>query len=151
MNTLSRFLGTLAVPVLLAVSGCGYTEAHEVILRAPSAASGHPVEVYMMGQPPPRPFYEIALLQAIGHGADANLEDLVKSLTQRASSLGCDAIVRVGVDQGYSIAHGFAVCVKWAESAPLPAPPPAPLVAPPAAAPAPAPVPTPAATPPGQL
>jgi len=63
----------------------------------------------MVGQAPPRPFYEVALLQVIGHGSDANLEDMVKALTVRASSLGCDAIVRIGVDQGYSIAHGFGV------------------------------------------
>ena len=108
-------------------SGCGYTESHEVVLRAPSASTGRVVEVYMIGQPPPRPFLEVALLQVIGHGSDANLEDIVKALTARASSLGCDAIVRIGVDQGYSIAHGFGVCVKWAGEAPAPAPAPAPV------------------------
>ncbi len=143
----SRFALVGAVVALSA--GCGYTESHEVVLRAPSAPSGRVVEVYMLGQSPPRPFYEVALLQVIGHGSDANLEDIVKALTHRAASLGCDAIVRIGVDQGYSIAHGFGVCVRWASAAPAPAP--APVPAPAAPAPnAPA-SPVPAPAPPSQL
>jgi hypothetical protein len=112
--------------VLLSLAGCGYTETHEVVLRAPSRPSGQPVEIYMHGQAPPRPFYEVALLQVVGHGSDANLEDVIKALTQRAASLGCDAIVRIQIDQGYSLTHGFGVCVHWLAPAPAPLPSPAP-------------------------
>jgi hypothetical protein len=151
---MTRTLLALALLATLAgvagVSGCGYTETHEVQLRAPAPPSGRPVEVYMMGQPPPRPFYEVALLQVIGHGADANLEDVVKALTARASTLGCDALVRIGIDQGYSLAHGFGVCVRWAAVAPAPAPAPAP-VAPSVTAPAAPVVPPATPAPPSQL
>ena len=115
----------------VALAGCGYTETHEVVLRQPGPPTGHSVEVYMYGQAPPRPFYEVALLQVVGHGADANLEDVVKGLTTRAQAFGCDAIVRIQIDQGYSLTHGFGVCVRWAPMAvpaPAPAPAPAPIV-----------------------
>ena len=115
----------------LAIAGCGYTETHEVALRQPGPPTGHPVEVYMYGQVPPRPFYEVALLQVVGHGADANLEDVVKALTTRASAFGCDAVVRIQIDQGYSLAHGFGVCVRWTPMPPAPAPAPQPEGAPP--------------------
>jgi hypothetical protein len=135
--------GSLAFTLALALAGCGYTETHEVVLRAASPPTGRPVEVYMSGQPPPRPFYEVALLQVIGHGSDANLEDVIRALTQRAATLGCDALVRIQIDQGYSLSHGFGVCVRWAPGiAPVPAP------APVAPAPAPAPPPAPAPAPP---
>ncbi len=134
------FVATLAA----LAAGCGYTEMHEVVLRAPTAPAAAPVEVYMIGQAPPRPFYEVALLQAIGHGNDATLEEVVKSLSVRARAFGCDAVVRVGVDQGYSMAHGFGVCVRWAGVAPAPAPMPGPVPAPvPPVSPAPAPAPAP--------
>jgi hypothetical protein len=112
------------------LAGCGYTETHEVVLRQPSAPSGHAVEVYMNGQVPSRPFYEVALLQVLGHGADANLEDVVKALTKRAQAFGCDAVVRIQVDQGYSLTHAFGVCVRWAPIVPAAAPAPAPAPAP---------------------
>ena len=136
----------------LGLAACGYTETHEVSLRAASPPTGRPVEVYMFGQTPPRPFYEVALLQVVGHGADANLEDVIRALTGRAASLGCDALVRIQVDQGYSLTHGFGVCVRWAGAAappPLDAPPPVPPSSPSPPPPSPAPSATPA--PPTQL
>jgi hypothetical protein len=129
----------LLLGAALALAACGYTETHEVVLRQPGPPTGHAVEVYMYGQVPPRPFYEVALLQVVGHGADANLEDVVKGLTRRAQAFGCDAIVRIQIDQGYSLTHGFGVCVRWAPTAPAPSAAPAPEPAP---APQPAPVPS---------
>ena len=120
----SRFLLVLSI----ALAGCGFTEVHEVLLRpsAPPAAQG--VEVYVGGQNPQRPFYEVGLLQAVGHGSDANAEHITKTLALRAASVGCDAVVRVHVDQGYSMANVVGVCVRWAGSLPLtpPSPPPPP-------------------------
>jgi hypothetical protein len=126
---------------LIANAGCGYTEMHDVVLRGTGGPTGRPVELYMMSQQPPRPFYEVALVQVIGHGSDANLEDLMKAVVKRGGELGCDAVVRVQFDQGYSMAHAFGVCVKWA-APPATAPPPAP----PAPAPAPEPSPEPNGT-----
>ncbi|MEO6418874.1 MAG: hypothetical protein ABIP39_05675 [Polyangiaceae bacterium] len=119
-----RALFVFAIPLLLV--GCGFTEVHEVLLRPPVPAS-QAVEVYVGGQNPQRPFYEVGLLQVVGHGSNANGRDVTKALANRASRVGCDALVRVHVDQGYTMANVVGVCVRWAGSAPaMPPPPPAP-------------------------
>jgi hypothetical protein len=74
--------------------------------------------------PPPRPFYEIALVQSVGFGTEAHPEDVAKALTEKAGALGCDAVLRATVDIGYSRAHAAGVCVKWLTEGPS-APPPA--------------------------
>jgi hypothetical protein len=100
--------------LLLAASGCGHTETHVAMLRAPQAPTGHVVELYVADQAPPaRPFYDIGIVQAIGFGTDANGEDVTRALTDKASQLGCDAVVRVFIDLGYSRAHASGVCVKF--------------------------------------
>jgi hypothetical protein len=133
-----------AVVILVAAAAlvaCGHVELHELVLRAPSAPARHAPEVYFAGRPPPRAFYEVALLQAIGYGDDANMEDLTRALAGRATQLGCDAVVRVHVDQGYTRAHAFGVCVKWSPVAAPPAPSRAPASPPVTAPPAPPPAP----------
>lgn len=116
--------------------GCGHTETDAAMLRAPQPRTER-VELYVAGQATPvRPYYEIALVQAIGFGTDANAEDVAHALTQKAGSLGCDAVIRVYVDVGYSRANASGVCVKYL--APGPAGPPAVLAPrPPANPPAP--------------
>ena len=142
-----RTLSVIAplVVAALSIAGCGFTEMHEVALRPPSEPTAQRIEVYVGTQRPPRPFFEVSLLQAVGHGSDANLADVIKALSTRAAMLGCDAIVRVQVEQGYSMAHGFAVCAKWAAapaSSPLVVPLPSdPAAPPPATEPAPQPQP----------
>lgn len=124
---------------------CGHVETHEVVLRPPAAAATRDPDLYIEGRGPARPFYEVALLQVVGFGSNANPDDITMALLARAKVLGCDAIVRTHVDQGYARGNGFAVCVRWsgAESAPAPAP--MPTFAPtPAPSPAPAPAPAPA-------
>ncbi len=118
----------------LALVGCGHTETHAALLRAPQIPSGHNVELYVADQAPPgRPFYDIAIVQAVGFGGDANPEDVTHALTDKAAALGCDAVVRVYIDIGYTRAHAAGVCVKYLGPAPegerpekpvLPAPPP---------------------------
>jgi hypothetical protein len=104
----------LLVLGLLLVAGCGHTETHQAMLRNAQAPTGRPVELYMADQPTPgRPFYEIALVQAIGFGSDAHPEDVARALTEKAGALGCDAVVRASIDLGYSRAHAAGVCVKW--------------------------------------
>jgi hypothetical protein len=142
---MKRIVSAIAVfAVSAVVAGCGYTELHEVILRSPSGPTARDPDVYMLGQAVPRAFYEIALLQVIGHGSDATLEDLIGALGQRGRQLGCDAVANVHFDQGYSMAHAYAVCVKYARvqapaaASPAPSAPPAkpaPEAAPPAADP----------------
>ena len=104
----------LLLPLTLLLAGCGHMETHQAMLRSAQAPTGMPVELYMADQPTPaRPFYEIALVQAIGFGSDAHPEDVARALTEKAGSLGCDAVVRTTIDIGYSRANAVGVCVKW--------------------------------------
>ena len=102
------------VVVGVALAGCGHTETHAALLRAPQPARTGDVELYVVDQAmPTRRFYEIAMVQAIGFGADANPEDVTKALASKAAALGCDAVVRVSIDLGYTRAHASGVCVKY--------------------------------------
>jgi hypothetical protein len=127
-SALTRLLFVFLVAPL-ALVGCGFTEVHEVLLR-PAVRAPEPVEIFVGGQNPQRPFYEVGLLQAIGHGSNANGRDATKALANRASRVGCDALVRVHVDQGYTMANVVGVCVRWVGSAPANPPPPPPPVSP---------------------
>lgn len=114
---------TLSLAALFVV-GCGHTETHHVLFRTAGAPASKPVELYMAEQPvPERPFYEIAMVQAIGFGSEAHPEDVAHALTVKAGSLGCDAVLRATIDIGYSRAHAAGICVKWLADGP-PAPPP---------------------------
>ncbi len=132
----------LVVPALLVLAACGHTETHQAMLRTAEPPTGRPVELYMADQAlPSRPFYEIAIVQSIGFGGDADPEDVARALTDKAASLGCDAVIRTFIDIGYSRGHAAGVCVKWL--GPGPAAPPAVLprgpTKPPVVRPAPAP------------
>jgi len=119
---------------LLVLAACGYTETHDLVLRPSSGPARHPVEVYVGDQAPRVPYYEVALIQVVGHGGDANPEDVTRAIAERATQLGCDAVVRVHVDQGYTMAHGFGVCVEYVRAQPQrrvsPSPEPAPAPTP---------------------
>lgn len=121
-----RSLLFLPAPFVFFLIGCGHTEAHQAMLRSPEPPTGRPVELYMADQPlPPRPYYEIALVQAIGFGDEAHPEQVARALTEKAGHLGCDAVLRTFIDQGYSRAHASGVCVKWlgpAAGPPAPSP-----------------------------
>jgi hypothetical protein len=86
---------------------------HEVILAPAPPHAAAPVELYLAGQPVPRSFTEVALLQAVGHGADANLESTMNAIARRAAALGCDAVVNAHFDGGTAMAHAFGACVVW--------------------------------------
>lgn len=115
----------------LSLVGCGSTEVHEVLLRRPTSAPRGNVELYVVGRPPPRPYYEVALLQAIGNGTHADVPDVTNALEGRAQVLGCDAVVGIHVELGSTRAHATGVCVMWrAGVVPQAAPPAAPPSAP---------------------
>lgn len=125
----------LVATALAGLAAChGQVETHAVMLRAPVPPTGNRVEVYMTGQSPPRRFYEMGFVQAIGFADTANPEDLVRGLVQRGGEAGCEAIVRVQVDVGYTKGHATGVCVRWLEplapGAPSYVPPPVPPGAP---------------------
>lgn len=109
----------LALLALLFVAGCGHTETHQALLRAPQPPTGKRVELYMADSTvPARPFYEIAIVQAIGYGNAAHPEDVANALSEKAEKLGCDAVFRTFIDQGYTRVHAAGVCVKWLGPAP---------------------------------
>ncbi len=135
-------LAATAVLAALAV-GCGSTETHAAILRAPeSPPLGSRVELYLAGSLPARTFAEMGLVQAFGAGNKADAESVAAALLERAGEIGCDAVVRVAIDVGNTRAHAAGVCVKYtgppAEGAPPHAAPPL-TVAPPQPASAPTP------------
>jgi hypothetical protein len=119
-----RFVALAALAGITGLTGCGHTETHSAMLRAPQPRHGHTVELYVADQAmPQRPFYDIAIVQAVGFGNDANPEDVTRALTDKAGLLGCDAVVRVFIDIGYSRAHAAGVCVKYLADGPAgPAP-----------------------------
>jgi hypothetical protein len=92
-------------------AGCGYTDVNRVMLGSPGATRPAEVTVTMEGSPMPKYYTEVAILQAIGHGTHANLEHIVEALRLEAAALGCNAIVKVRVDQGSSQASGTAVAI----------------------------------------
>jgi hypothetical protein len=109
-----------------ALVACGHTEVHSFLLRPAEAQTSREPEIYFEGRGPQRAVYEIALLQVLGFGSDADPDDVAAALASRGKALGCDAIVRVRIDQGAMRMHGFGVCVRYAAApAPAPAPPPA--------------------------
>lgn len=108
----------------LAGAGCGHSETHVAMLRAPQPRTGHAVELYLVDQATPaRPFFDIAIVQAIGFGTDATPESVAHALTEKAGALGCDAVVRASIDVGYSRAHAAGVCVKYLGEGPAGPPP----------------------------
>lgn len=113
-RALTLSLGLLLAACTSVLSGCGHTEAHAAMLRAPEPANTHTVELYLAEQSAPaRPYYDIAIVQSIGFGSDATPEDVTKALTDKAGALGCDAVIRATIDLGYSRAHAAGVCVKY--------------------------------------
>lgn len=114
-------LRRMAAAGLLAVgvAGCGHSETHVAMLRAPQPSTGHAVELYLADQASPaRPFFDIAIVQAVGFGTDATPEAVARALTDKAATLGCDAVVRTSIDVGYSRAHAAGVCVKFLADGP---------------------------------
>lgn len=105
-------LGVVLACVMCAA--CGHTESYAAMLRPPEPANTSAVELYIVGQATPqRPYYEVALVQAIGFGTEATPEDVAHALTKKAASLGCDAVVNAYIDMGYSRAHAAGVCVRY--------------------------------------
>ncbi|MFO0675639.1 MAG: hypothetical protein U0169_03835 [Polyangiaceae bacterium] len=108
------FLAAGALAVASAcLTACGHTEVYEAMVRTRGVPTGRAVEVYMGPGVPPRPYDDVAIVQAIGYGNEANLEDVVHALSERSGRLGCDAVVGVRVDFGVTMAHATGVCAKW--------------------------------------
>ncbi len=130
----------LAASVALAsIAACGHTNTHRVVTGQTGAPHRGDVALYMAGTSAP-PFDEVAIVQAVGNGAHADLEHVVAGLKEEAARLGCNALANVKIDQGTNAASGTAICARLRAQAPGGHAPP-PRVAPaatPGAAPGPA-------------
>ncbi len=109
-----------AAATLTALGGCGHVESHVAMLRpaAKPLRNGKDVELYLVNQAQPsRPFMDLAIVQAVGFGADATPEAVVRALSDKAATLGCEAVVRVSIDLGYTRAHAAGICVRFLDGA----------------------------------
>jgi hypothetical protein len=102
-----------ALLLALAGVGCGNVEARTVAFRTPGPPTSR-ADLYV-GKVPDRPYYEIGLVQAVGTGMGADEASVLHALRVRARRMGCDAVVRVGVERGQTAAHAIGVCARWAE------------------------------------
>lgn len=143
MNARRSLIGAA---VLVLMTACSQVRTHHVVTGTPGPPTAGPVTTVMQGSPVPFAYREIAIVQAVGTGGDADLEHVVRGLQKDAAALGADAVINVRIDQGSGQASGTGIAVRRV-AGPPPAPPPpprAPAVAPAPAAkpPAPAPAPT---------
>jgi len=101
-----------AFAAAMALCGCGRVQTSRVITGPTGAPFAGQVAIVMENAPPPAQFVEVAILQSIGYGMSADLASVVGGLQAEAARLGCDAVIRVRVDQGASQASGTGVCVR---------------------------------------
>jgi hypothetical protein len=104
-------LSALVTSATLA-AGCGTMETHAAMFREAQPSAGR-VDIYMVTQSVDRPYYEIALVEAIGSGDRMDAEHLVAALRAKAQSVGCNGVIRVQIDVGYTRAHAAGVCVRF--------------------------------------
>ena len=91
---------------------CGTTTTHAVLTGVPGAPRGGEVQVIMGDAPPPADLKEVGIVQAVGHGTEADLEHVMMGLKEKALSLGCTVIAKVKIDQGASTASGTGLCMR---------------------------------------
>jgi hypothetical protein len=107
-----------AALLCVVLSGCGHIDTHAALVRSGSGGGlplphARPVALYMGPAEPSHRFEEIAVVQAIGVGAKSTMEDVAQALSARAAALGCDAVLRIRIDVGYTRTHGAGICVVW--------------------------------------
>jgi len=115
MSTLSNKLSRLSFfPSLCALlsMGCAHAESHAALIREPLSPVST-VEIIPADTPLNRGYTELGLVQAFGFGDSAAGDEVVRELRAKAASLGCDGVIRVHIDVGYSRSHGAGVCVRW--------------------------------------
>ena len=92
-----------------ACTGCSYTTTHHVLTGQALPPYAGPVTIVLEGAPMPPNVQEVAIVQAVGNGGDADLEHTVEGLKKEARALGCDIVVNVHVDQGANTAAASGV------------------------------------------
>src|SRR5204863_1903224 len=93
----------------LLLIACGTTTTHSVLTGTPGAPRSGEIRIVMGDEAPPAGLTEVGIVQAIGHGTNADLEHVMAGLKEQALSLGCTVIAKVKIDQGASEASGSGV------------------------------------------
>lgn len=98
----------------LLLVGCGTVTTYRFPLEKPSGqVSPTPPAVFFEGQLPNEAMQELAMVEAVGSGTRASVEDVVNALQIEGARWGASAIVRVKVDCAYSQCHGWGVAVRY--------------------------------------
>lgn len=97
----------------LAAAGCSHVESRSVAFQRFDPRPEAEAEVYV-GRAPTRPYVELGLVQAVGTGAEATKQAVLRSLRAQGQQMGCDALVNVDAQAGSLSAHAIGVCAQWA-------------------------------------
>ena len=104
---------------LAALSGCGSMYTYHWPLSGPAPQNGRPL-VYFEGTLPSAGLQELEMVEAVGGGTHANVDDVVNAMQDDAQSYGANAIVRVRIDCGHGTCHGYGVAVRFVGPPPQP-------------------------------
>lgn len=102
----------LALTLATAALGCGTTSTHRVVIGPVAPAQRGGVLVLSEGAALPDTYAEVAIVQAIGRGTHADAEHVLEGLRAEAATLGCDAVVRVHIDQGTNQTSATGVAIR---------------------------------------
>lgn len=94
--------------------GCGTVTTYRFPLeKATGQVSATPPAVFFEGNLPTEAMQELAMVEAVGSGNKASVEDVVGAMQLEGARWGASAIVRVKVDCAYSQCHGWGVAVRF--------------------------------------
>jgi len=102
----------LALLSALALTGCGSMYTYRWPLSGAAPPNGRP-RVYFEGSLPSAGIQELEMVEAVGGGTHANVEDVVNAMLDEAQAYGANAIVRVRVDCGHGTCHGYGVAIRF--------------------------------------
>ncbi|HKO53991.1 MAG TPA: hypothetical protein VJV79_40060 [Polyangiaceae bacterium] len=96
----------------LLLIACGTITTHSVLTGTPGAPRAGEIRIVMGEEAPPPGLTEVGIVQAVGHGSNADLEHVIEGLKEKSLSLGCTVIAKVKIDQGATKASGTGVCLR---------------------------------------
>ena len=108
----------VAAIAAIALVGCGTLDTYRWPIDRPAPPSALPA-IYWEGSLPATGMQELELVEVVGSGTKAYVEDVVGAMQVEAQRYGANAIVRVKVDCGHGTCHGYGVAVRFV-AAPAP-------------------------------
>lgn len=106
--------------VALLLAACGSTTTFRMVIGPAGPAHRRDVQVFLTSMPLPSDYVEVAVVEAIGRGDQADVAHVMEGLRVEAATLGCDAVIHAQVDQGSTLVVGTAVAVRWRTGVPPP-------------------------------